>query len=1496
MARLTIGVDVSGVQQVVALGKAIEQATISVNKFYAAEKMSYSGGMRDSLKVIVKEFGVVEAEAKKASYAMSQLFKGIGFDKSLKSMSEAIGVMDGLTQASEKYQRSLGKLAALENADIQAINRKTAAVEAQIVALTKLQAKGVATVVGGNYVKQLAAFEASVQARELRKLVMPLYATVKPQGFEDLLNSRGISDKSRELGKLSGSLDKAAKSGKIFHDAMRGVSGAMGGLWMTYGRILPLMAGFATTAGTIATMTKGADLDYTARNIEILAFGYENLSKNADLAALSLADTRRQLLEINNNPFSAGELGKGVLEFSRAGFDDLEENIKGVTSASHFAYIGQMDLAKAIELVVGQMSAFKGITATQAFDMMAVVADRTSVDLQQMTESFKNVTSLGTVMKLEFSDVATALGVLGQAGIRGATAGAALNTMMYKLITPTKQARDEMHRLGIEFNAFDKTTGRLKSLKQISFDLANLTKNLKPDEIGAVFKSMVGLRGVKALGALVQMAKESGEEFNELSEAVKNSSGYLAGYFKLLEQSGKVKIDILKAEFENLFSGAYLKAEPAVLSGLDSLRDLVGNPALKSMLEATATDMMLIVKVAADGVSAIVDFFAAFPGPGSVITGTLTMIAEAMEWLAKLASETRRQQQSGEAGFSPNLDLVKSWKEYTAAVDNLLSGKSFNQGLAEAALEAEKLKNQAAAAKATLIELNGVPIYVNSEEEAKGIEKIEDYLDSIRDRILEVNATPLQIVENRMEEQVAGMLGALAGLDPQQMKEITDSYVKQVDKMSESSSRASDRIKDLAEEIKKSGGDEKLYKETIANLEYLAKRMNEKDIAEANKKMLASMRKDWQSYADFILKLQDKISGNKITLKDELRALDQSLLSGQSLWVDKARQIQEVLAEAKKASAEGLDALSIGKREDANRLLETADNLFNKYKDLQREYYEAGISGEREVGLTKAQQVERYKQILKDLAQYQEEQAKKQQEVAKTQQDLLQARAEEINKGPVDMTEGMEAAKAKWIENWRGANEAALQNTRDSFEEIQGIVSEIRMPTQDWLTSIFTMKGVFVEAVDDMSKALEAGGKRVGEGIKYTNVNPKVIADNASREAATVMEGINKVREENIKQAAEAAKSVSTAIVDGSKQGAELMRQGVVSGVEKQIAEVSRSARIVETGQVPEIMGNISIANIDQVQARITELKRQIDNLALSQGWAISSEDADLFRQQVEDINIEIAKFSEQYANLQVSAASVGIEEMLKVENAAEDVEDIVNKVKELQAAFESKEVKDSYFKKVEESLRESVELASAFSSDWQEGWDGTKKKALSDISDIDRNLRDLVNKDWTVSVKVKEARSLGGLLREYQAGGLVQALATGGPVDVRQGKYLPGYGGGDRRLLLGEDGEVMLNKKVVALAGVSTALAYNDGDFGTVVSNLITRFPRLLTGYSDGGYISASEQNRGNSWANSSDSEEKQTVIFQFFDTKETATVVGPKTDIDTIQRGLSRRQRLRS
>ncbi len=110
-----------------------------------------------------------------------------------------------------------------------------------------------------------------------------------------------------------------------------------------------------------------------------------------------------------------------------------------------------------------------------------------------------------------------------------------------------------------------------------------------------------------------------------------------------------------------------------------------------------------------------------------------------------------------------------------------------------------------------------------------------------------------------------------------------------------------------------------------------------------------------------------------------------------------------------------------------------------------------------------------------------------------------------------------------------------------------------------------------------------------------------------------------------------------------------------------------------------------------------------------------------------------------------------------------------------------------------------------------------TKEKWVADAKEMKRASADIVPPGLP-PVKAQTGGKIGSPV----------ALAIGGAVQLGNmlaGGHFPGYGGGDRRHVVAEDGEVMIRKESVKRGGLKAALAFNASRFDIVVQELVSRF-----------------------------------------------------------------------
>ena len=131
-------------------------------------------------------------------------------------------------------------------------------------------------------------------------------------------------------------------------------------------------------------------------------------------------------------------------------------------------------------------------------------------------------------------------------------------------------------------------------------------------------------------------------------------------------------------------------------------------------------------------------------------------------------------------------------------------------------------------------------------------------------------------------------------------------------------------------------------------------------------------------------------------------------------------------------------------------------------------------------------------------------------------------------------------------------------------------------------------------------------------------------------------------------------------------------------------------------------------------------------------------------------------------------------------------------------------------------------------------------KKGSESLGGLAKDIDKVVDKTYTIKFKAEKVGGNWDDLEGKQSGGLIgsarmmlggpvgQALkmAIGGPVfrNMLAGGWFPGFGGGDRRHVVAEDGEYMFDKYRVKDAGLRTVRAFHAGRYDIVVAELLKR------------------------------------------------------------------------
>ena len=286
-----------------------------------------------------------------------------------------------------------------------------------------------------------------------------------------------------------------AESQKNLHSALRGVSGALGGLWMTYGNIIPLMIGFAAAASSAASVKLSADFEYTTKLVEVFGSSFGEASESADV----LGDKLLAMKGLRKGP---DELALGLKEFIKAG-STAEKAMIDLEEMTRFATLAEIDMTQAVKLVVSQSNAFANTSFADAANKIAVAAVASTTDIKELGTAMAYTTPLGSVLGFSFSEVATALALLANKGIESSKAGTSLTTTFTRLAAPASKAQKMLQELGVSFSAFDED-GHIKPMLRQLEELSAIFRQLGDEDRIKLVGALSDLRSMKGLGNLIQ--------------------------------------------------------------------------------------------------------------------------------------------------------------------------------------------------------------------------------------------------------------------------------------------------------------------------------------------------------------------------------------------------------------------------------------------------------------------------------------------------------------------------------------------------------------------------------------------------------------------------------------------------------------------------------------------------------------------------------------------------------------------------------------------------------------------------------------------------------------------------------------------------------------------------------------------------------------------------------------------------------------------------------
>jgi len=558
---------VSGAKNIAIITEENAKLTLQnllLEKRAAMSKTSYSykslTPQADSLAIAEKNFSSIE-NYKKSLIDLGKQGKLTAYDLSVLSKElktiEDYAVSSAKAPATKKLTNKLSSFGGSVDSTVganSAVLKASSDLEKYNSALEKLGKKGL---VSANELKVLKAEIAS-----LNKLLVA-------GGSVDIGRVMNVGSHIQGLQTATTHTGHFTKANRDLHDALRGVGGASGKLWLTYGEMLPMITGFAVAAGTIKAIKLGVEMEHIATYVEAV----DSAAGNSEM---SLKGMQEGLLNIKNVSDGPTALGKAMEVMVKAGYPAADA-LRELGDMSRTATVAQEDLGKVTTFVaqqtrlwsesnVGSDRAMGSLKETA--NMMTYAVNASSLSFTGLAENLNYAGTAATQTGSDFAEVLAAMASLSNLGLSSTHAGTGMRAAIAAIKNPSQEAKKAIHELGLEFKSLDEL-GNKRTIAQLFKDVSDGMKLLNPAGQEKLFETVFQLRAAEGATRLISAL---GDNFDELAESIRRAGiegTYVNTIFEKLSFTAKEQMNMLGAEVEvamlRAFSGDALKGFVAQL-------------------------------------------------------------------------------------------------------------------------------------------------------------------------------------------------------------------------------------------------------------------------------------------------------------------------------------------------------------------------------------------------------------------------------------------------------------------------------------------------------------------------------------------------------------------------------------------------------------------------------------------------------------------------------------------------------------------------------------------------------------------------------------------------------------------------------------------------------------------------------------------------------------------------------------------------------------------
>ncbi len=344
--------------------------------------------------------------------------------------------------------------------------------------------------------------------------------------------------------------------------------------------------------------------------------------------------------------FTAQESAEAMTYMAMAGWETADM-LQGIDGVIQLAAASGEELGRVSDIVTDNLTAFnmKASDTAHFSDVLAAAATNSNTNVSIMGETFKQSASIAGALGYSVDDVAVAVGLMANSGIKGSIAGTALKNTFNGLLEGATLAGEALGEY--EFSA-KRSDGTMKSFSETIQELRVCFNEMSEAEKVNNAMTIAGERGYNGLLAILNATDD---DYQSLTQSIENCTGAANRMAAIKLDNMKGQLTLAQSAWESVTIAIGEQFTPAMSNVYQIAAKVFGE--LKEFIEEypaivkAVTAFVTVIGTAVAGLTAYativkvikaLNMASLFTGSVGIILGTVSAVAALTAGVVALVS------------------------------------------------------------------------------------------------------------------------------------------------------------------------------------------------------------------------------------------------------------------------------------------------------------------------------------------------------------------------------------------------------------------------------------------------------------------------------------------------------------------------------------------------------------------------------------------------------------------------------------------------------------------------------------------------------------------------------------------------------------------------------------------------------------------------------------------------------------------------------------------